>query len=145
MSVLAAATLSASPAVAASSQGDSIQSPRLRRLEAERRSLGAAAVDSFWAEVSRVGAPLIEPLSERPRSPSFLPLTRPAYSDSQGVERGYSLVTFLWRSPREDRVILLDTGVGRGLGAITFRRLSDTDVWYCSVPPDGLIALLPKR
>lgn len=105
---VAALVLAASGTVLAapSPGGDarSVASPRLERLLASVAAGDAAAVAAFWAETGRDGAPLVEPTSAA----------------------GERLVTFLWRSGAETRVVVL-TDFGDYIPHMTLARLPGTD------------------
>jgi enterochelin esterase-like enzyme len=87
------------------------ESPRLAALEKDLASGVAGALDAFWAEMGRSGSPLVE-------SPA-------------GTPEHERLVTFLWRSEADTRVVLL-TDFGESVPQMTLERLPGTDVGYRS-------------
>ncbi|MCA9877672.1 MAG: DUF3327 domain-containing protein [Thermomicrobiales bacterium] len=91
------------------------RSPRLQALQAAIASDDAShALDAFWAEVTQRGAPLIEPLPDRPDC---------------------CLVTFLWREQEPvDSVTVLAWFLPGDPASHRLSRLPGTDVLYCSWP-----------
>ena len=92
------------------SAGDA--SPRLSQLRANANN--RRAVETFWTEVRRAGAPLIEPSPRGGR---------------------YSLVTFVWRGTSKTRNVVIIDGVAAGVGGADatrsqMQRLPGTDVWF---------------
>jgi enterochelin esterase family protein len=91
------------------------ESPRLARLQRDLDSGNSAALDAFWAEVSREGAPVIEPVEGDPE---------------------HSYVTFLWREQDAEpvsSVIVVSPLGGSDPGEIEpylMLRLGETGVWY---------------
>lgn len=83
-------------------------SPRLGSLEKELSAGNRAALENFWQEVAGKGAPLVE--------------------SSKGDARSV-LVTFLWRSKDEARIVLM-TEFGHNVRSRLLTRLLDTDIWY---------------
>lgn len=108
---LVLAIASASAQGTATLQDTTIRSPRLTRLQRDVSRGDKAALTGFWNEVKRDGAPLIE-------------------STRGDNER---LVTFLYRSTRDARVVLL-TDFADYIPHYTLKRLPGTDVWYRSIP-----------
>jgi len=89
-------------------------SPRIQQLVAAIGLHGNDAVEAFWDEVTKAGAPLVEPISTDGKS---------------------SYVTFLWRGEPGTRNVAVIDGVAVGVGdADPARSLMDrllgTDVWY---------------
>ena len=90
-------------------------SPRLTRLTAEIRSRSrVTALASFWEEIRRDGAPLIEPIPG---------------------ESNYSWVTFLWRAVGKTTNVVVVDGVAAGVGGADPTKslmspVAGTDVWY---------------
>lgn len=103
-------------------------SPRLAALGREVVAGNRRAIDVFWDEVAARGTPLIEPFAA-PLEAQVLPLARP---QAPASTRRYALVTFLWRSTADARVIVLDPTLAWSVERLTFRRLGTTDVWYRS-------------
>ncbi|HKQ60272.1 MAG TPA: alpha/beta hydrolase-fold protein [Candidatus Polarisedimenticolaceae bacterium] len=93
-------------------------SPRLQRLQAAAAA-DPGALASFWDAVRRDGAPLIEP----------------------GRTEHERLVTFLWRSAAETRVVVL-ADFGDYVPHMTLVRLPGTDVWQRSLRLDDDVRLL---
>ena len=83
-------------------------SPRLGSLEKELKAGNRAALENFWQEVAGKGAPLVE--------------------SSEGDARNV-LVTFLWRSKDEARIVVM-TEFGHNVRSRILTRLLDTDIWY---------------
>jgi enterochelin esterase family protein len=88
-------------------------SPRIAKLRSDIATEGAAAVDQFWNEVRRNGAPLIESIPDD----------------------NHSLVTFVWRGSAEAKNVVITDGVSVGVGGVDplnseMVRISDTDIWY---------------
>ena len=83
-------------------------SPRLNSLEKELKTGNRAALESFWHEAIGKGAPLVEPIQ----------------GDAQNI-----LVTFLWRSKDEARIVLMSE-FGHNVRSRLLTRLLDTDIWY---------------
>lgn len=91
-----------------STQANDLPSPRLRALKAALDAGGSAALDTFWREVARMGAPLVEP---------------------DGGD--HSLVTFLWHGNDGTRnVVLVEGFAGFEYADNALSRLSGTDVWH---------------
>src|SRR5690349_4857173 len=90
---------------------DTIQSPRIAALQQELEAGNTSALDAFWREVAKKGAPLFEPVE----------------GDEQQM-----LVTFLWRGDEETRNVVVIGGLA---GWDDFKeqqmtRLPESDVWY---------------
>jgi enterochelin esterase-like enzyme len=87
------------------------ESPHIERLRASFNSATPGAVQAFWDEIQKHGAPLIEPLP----------------ADSQKM-----LVTFLWRgTPDTHNVAVLRLPYAAGSPSDYFMdRLADTNIWY---------------
>jgi enterochelin esterase family protein len=83
-------------------------SPRIQRLQHDIQSVGSDALRAFWEEVTKQGAPIIEP------GPS-----------------GFSFVTFLWRDDGSARqiAVIQDWGAD-GIREHHMARLPGSDVWY---------------
>lgn len=88
-------------------------SPRLARLRAALATGERGALEHFWAEVAKVGTPLIEPLAGEP---------------------GRALVTFLWRAtgPTENVVVTGGLCQGNDFAAHRMAQLPGTDLWFRS-------------
>jgi enterochelin esterase family protein len=89
-------------------------SPTIHRLVADIKLHGRDAVDAFWDDVARSGAPLIEPIA----------------ADGES-----SYVTFVWRGDSSTRNVAVIDGVAVGVGDADparslMDRLADSDVWY---------------
>jgi len=89
---------------------DELTSPRLIALKKALEAGDRTALESFWQEVTRTGAPLVEPIA----------------GDDRNV-----LLTFLWRAKEETRNVVVFGGVaGQEFGKNQMARLLDTDLWY---------------
>ena len=87
-----------------------LASPRLSTLQKELAAGNAAALESFWQEIAKQGAPLIEP--------------------SAG-EDNYRLVTFVWRAKEETKNVVIIGGVaGVEPEKNMMARLGDTELWF---------------
>jgi enterochelin esterase-like enzyme len=86
-------------------------SPRLAALQKDLEAGNRAALEPFWQEVTKQGAPLVEPVAGESR---------------------HVWLTFLWRAQEETRnvVIWSDLGNAQNLSTLQMTRLADTDVWY---------------
>jgi enterochelin esterase family protein len=85
-------------------------SPRMVRLEERLKAGNRAALDAFWADVTKAGTPLVEPVP--------------------GDDR-HALVTFVWRGKDGDRTVAVQIGMGRGrVDRSQLRRVPGTDLWY---------------
>jgi enterochelin esterase-like enzyme len=84
-------------------------SPALKTLRMRLEAGDSAAVQSFWAGVSRNGTPLIEPIAN---------------------EAGYSFVTFLWRGNEQTWNVVIFDGVAAFDAKDRMLHLAGTDVWY---------------
>ena len=89
---------------------ETLESPRLSLLRQEIQAGKVAALESFWQEIAKHGTPLVEP-------------TTAAHE---------SLVTFVWRSRADTKVVVL-TDFGDYVPHMTLRRLTGTDLWYTSL------------
>src|SRR6266436_3715268 len=67
-------------------QRKKINSPRVLALQREIEKGHSEALEGFWSEISKVGAPLVEPIA----------------GDSE-----YVLVTFLWRGKEANQYIVV--------------------------------------
>lgn len=85
-----------------------IESPRLQQLATALRLGDRAALTAFWAEMTAVGTPLIEPKGD-----------------------GDALVTFLWRDlgNTQSVVVIQDWGAD-GIYEHFMTPLSDSDIWF---------------
>src|SRR5215216_2600075 len=90
---------------------EALASPRLAALQQELKSGNRTALENFWQEVTKQGAPLAEPLKG---------------------ENRYVWLTFLWRAKEETKnvVIWSDLGNWQNLSTLQMTRLADTDLWY---------------
>ena len=88
-----------------------IVSPRIATLTNEVKAGNSSAVETFWQEVSKQGAPLVEPIAG---------------------DNKYVWLTFLWRAKEETRNVVIwgDLGDWSNLATMQMVRLADTDVWY---------------
>ena len=86
-------------------------SPRLATLQKELEAGNPGALENFWQEVTKQGAPLVEPIKGESR---------------------FVWLTFLWRAKEETKnvVIWSDLGNWRNLSTLQMTRLADTDLWY---------------
>src|SRR5687767_4031722 len=66
-------------------------SPRLSALRKDLESGNPSALESFWQEVSKQGAPLVEPIAG---------------------ESGYVWLTFLWRAREETKNVVIWSDLG---------------------------------
>ena len=69
---------------------DELTSPRLIALKKALEAGNRTALESFWQEITRTGAPLVEPIA----------------GDDRNV-----LLTFLWRAKEETRNVVVFGGV----------------------------------
>ena len=90
---------------------ETLASPRLAALQKQLEAANRAALENFWQEVTKQGAPLVEPI--------------------EGESRNVWL-TFLWRAKEETKnvVIWSDLGDWQNLATLQMTRLADTDLWY---------------
>src|SRR5919199_1856059 len=88
-----------------------LASPRLRALRRELKSGHRNALELFWREVARKGAPLVEPLKD----------------DDQNM-----LVTFLWRARGKTGNVAVFPLARADILSNLMARLPGTDVWYIS-------------
>lgn len=86
-------------------------SSRLAALQKELEAGNRAALEKFWQEVTKQGAPLVEPINGESR---------------------YVWLTFLWRAKEETKnvVVWSDLGNWRDLATLQMTRMADTDLWY---------------
>jgi enterochelin esterase-like enzyme len=84
-------------------------SPRVAALRKQIESGNREAVEQFWQEVSRGGAPLIEPIPVDPRD---------------------AFVTFVWHGNAETRNVVIFDGVAGFDAKDRMERLDDTNVWF---------------
>jgi len=85
-----------------------LSSPRLVALKNAIAAGHRAALENFWQDITKQGAPLIEPLKD----------------DAQ-----HRLVTFLWRDQKDTRVII-SNDFAKSVNEMQLTRLPATDVWY---------------
>jgi enterochelin esterase-like enzyme len=88
---------------------DASASPRISRLRQDVESGDRGAVDRFWQEVRKAGAPWVE------KDPG---------------DHRYSLVTFLWQGDSETRNVVLFDGVAGFDAKDRMTRLTGANVWY---------------
>ena len=90
------------------------ESPRVSALKAAIEGATPGSIDSFWKEVEKEGAPIIEPLS----------------GDNKN-----RLVTFLWRGTPDTRNVLVIRMpyLGGAPDDYFMDRLGDTSVWYKTI------------
>jgi enterochelin esterase-like enzyme len=87
-----------------------LKSPRLSALKKEVEAGNRTALESFWQDVTKQGAPLVEQIT--------------------GDDR-HVLLTFVWRAKEEMRNIVVVGGVaGYDFSENQMTRLLDTDLWY---------------
>jgi len=87
-----------------------LSSPRLSALQKHLEAGNAAALENFWQEIGKQGAPLVEPVAG---------------------EDGYRLVTFLWRAKEATKNVVIVGGVaGIEMEQNQMARLGDTDLWF---------------
>lgn len=86
-------------------------SPRLAALQKELEAGNRAALENFWQEVTKQGAPLVEPIKGESR---------------------FVWLTFLWRAKEETKNVVIGSDLGnwRNLATLQMTRLTDTDLWY---------------
>ena len=86
-------------------------SPRLAALQKELEAGNRAALENFWQEVTKQGAPLVEPIKGESR---------------------YVWLTFLWRAKEETKNVVIGSDLGdwRNLATLQMTRLGETDLWY---------------
>ncbi len=99
-----------------------VESPRIRALQASVEHRERDSVNSFWEEVKRTGAPLIEPIPG---------------------DRENMAVTFLWKGkPDTQNVLVLWLPyVGVAPDEFLMARLGTTDVWYKTIKVDRKMRL----
>lgn len=92
-------------------------SPRINALKVAVETGESGSVDSFWKEVEKQGAPIIEPLP----------------GDGKNL-----LVTFLWKGTPDTRNVFVARlpYAGGAPDDYFMDRLGDTDVWYKTVATD---------
>jgi len=97
-------------------------SPRIQALEASVQHGERESVNSFWEEVSKTGAPLIEPIAG---------------------DRDNMAVTFLWRGTPDTRnvMVLWLPYIGVVPDEYLMARLGDTNVWYKTIKVDRKMRL----
>ncbi len=96
--------------VKAFAQDVEFTSPRLSALKKEVEAGNRVALDSFWQDVTKQGAPLVEQI--------------------KGDDR-HVLLTFLWRAKEETRNVVVFGGVaGTDFSKNQMTRLLDTDLWF---------------
>lgn len=91
--------------------GGTISSPRVAALAASLRAGDKDATASFWKDVRKSGAPLVESI---PGDPT------------------HRLVTFLWRGGGKETSVRVRGGLPAREGSKPLVRLDGTDVWYLS-------------
>lgn len=99
------------PAAGQVNSGEIPVSPALAALQKELKAENRSALEDFWQEVTKKGAPLVEPV--------------PGESE-------YVWLTFLWQDKgnTENVVIWSDLGDWGNLDSLRMIRLSGTNVWY---------------
>jgi len=98
------------------------ESPRIQALGASVQHGERESVNSFWEEVRKTGAPLIEPIAG---------------------DQNNMAVTFLWRGKPDTRnvVVLWIPYVGVAPDQYLMARLDDSDVWYKTIKVDRKMRL----
>jgi enterochelin esterase-like enzyme len=91
------------------SEADVNASPRILALRKDVELRRRAAVDRFWQEVRKAGAPLVESIPG---------------------DGGNSLVTFLWQGDSKTRNVVIFDGVAGFDSKDRMTQLGGTDVWY---------------
>jgi enterochelin esterase family protein len=89
-------------------------SPTIQRLIGDIKLRGNDAVEAFWDEVAKVGAPLVEQIA---------------------VDGKSSYVTFVWCGDGDTRNVAVIDGVAVGIGGADpaqslMARVPDSDIWY---------------
>ncbi len=84
-------------------------SPRMANLRKQVEQGYPGAVDRFWQEVHKAGAPIVE---------------------SDPADRRYSLVTFLWEGAPSTRNVVIFDGVAGFDAKDRMRVIDRTNVWY---------------
>lgn len=99
-----------------------VESPRIRALQASLEAGKGESVNAFWEEVSKAGAPLIEPIAG---------------------DRDNMAVTFLWRGKPDTRnvMVLWLPYAGVAPDEYLMARLGETDVWYKTLKVDRKMRL----
>ena len=99
-----------------------VESQRMQALQASLRRGEKESVNSFWEEVRKAGAPLVESISSDP--------------DSMAV-------TFLWRGDPDTRnaMVLWIPYAGVAPDEYLMARLGETDVWYKTIKVDRKMRL----
>lgn len=102
--------------------GPLVESPRIRALRVSVEQGERDSVDSFWEEVQKNGAPLIEPIAG---------------------DRENMAVTFLWRGKPETKnvIVLWLPYVGVTPDEFLMARLGETEVWYKTIKVDRKMRL----
>jgi enterochelin esterase family protein len=100
----------------------SVESQRIRALRTSLEQGGRESVDSFWEDVGKTGAPLIEPIAG---------------------DRENMAVTFLWhgRPETENVLVLWLPYAGAAPDEFLMARLGETDVWYKTIKVDRRMRL----
>jgi len=92
-----------------------LRSPRIMTLQREIEAGHAAALETFWREITEQGTPLIEPIPD---------------------DDAHAFVTFLWRDTPETRSAVVMSPIteptSRTLFLQQMTRLPGTDVWYAT-------------
>ncbi len=89
---------------------DDAHSPRIAALQAALAKGASTALADFWADIARIGTPLIEPIADDPE---------------------HYLVTFLWRAHEPlDNVLVLGGWHGYYATPNHLLHLPATDLWY---------------
>jgi len=98
------------------------ESQRIQALQAAIQRGEKDSVNSFWEEVRKAGAPLIEPIAG---------------------DRDNMAVTFLWRGKPDTRnvVVLWIPYVGVAPDEYLMARLGETDIWYKTIKVDRKMRL----
>ncbi len=99
-----------------------VESPRIRALRDSVQRGERDSVNSFWEEVKKAGAPLIEPIED---------------------DRENMAVTFLWKDKPDtkDVLVLWLPYVGVAPDEFLMTRLDETDVWYKTIKADRKMRL----
>ena len=102
--------------------GPVVESQRIRALRGAVQHGERDSVNSFWEEVKKAGAPLIEPIAG---------------------DRENMAVTFLWKDKPDTRnvLVLWLPYVGTAPDEFFMERLDETDVWYKTIKVDRKMRL----
>lgn len=102
--------------------GPFVESQRIGALRASVEQGERDSVNSFWEEVKKTGAPLIEPIAG---------------------DRENMAVTFLWKSKPDTKnvIVLWLPYVGVAPDEFVMTRLGETDVWYKTIKVDRKMRL----